>query len=108
MDYYEESIGLLSSVLGVDLAEKTRKRLYVWMRFACYKYFRENGVRVQSIADMFSVDHSNVVYGIKQMKEKLRHGDETAKGCEDVVGAHPAAFAYVLGQIPDSKKIVQI
>ena len=71
MDYYEESIGLLSSVLGVDLAEKTRKRLYVWMRFACYKYFRENGVRVQSIADMFSVDHSNVVYGIKQMKEKL-------------------------------------
>ena len=42
------------------------------------------------------------------MKEKLRHGDETAKGCEDAIGAHPAAFAYVLGQIPGSKKIVQI
>ena len=74
-----EVIGMLSSKLGVDITDKSRKRDVTTARFVAFYWLRKNGYTCMEVADMFGMHHSTVSYGVQEVDDFLSIGDKTVR-----------------------------
>ena len=70
-------IGMLSSKLGVDITDKSRKRGVTTARFVAFHWLRKNGYTCMEVADMFGMHHSTVSYGVMEVDDFISIGDKT-------------------------------
>lgn len=70
-------IGMLSSKLGVDITDKSRKRDVTTARFVAFYWLRKNGYTCMEVAEMFGMHHSTVSYGVQEVDDFLSIGDKT-------------------------------
>jgi hypothetical protein len=52
-----------------DLKKRCRKRKYIHKRIYFFYILREAGATLQEIADLFDMNHCNVIHGIRRFKE---------------------------------------
>ena len=72
----KDVIGMLSSKLGVDITDKSRKRGVTTARFVAFHWLRKNGYTCVEVADMFGMHHSTVSYGVQEVDDFLSIGDK--------------------------------
>jgi len=72
-----EVIGMLSSKLGVDITDKSRKRGVTTARFVAFHWLRKMGYTCVEVAEMFGMHHSTVSYGVQEIEDFLSIGDKT-------------------------------
>ena len=72
-------IGMLSSKLGVDITDKSRKRGVTTARFVAFYWLRKNGYTCMEVAEMFVMHHSTVSYGVAEVDDFLSIGDKMVK-----------------------------
>jgi len=72
-------IAMLSSKLGVDITDKSRKRDVTTARFVAFHWLRKNGYTCMEVAEMFGMHHSTVSYGVQEVDDFLSIGDKTVK-----------------------------
>ena len=73
----KEVIEMLSSKLGVDITDKSRKRGVTTARFVAFHWLRKMGYTCMEVADMFGMHHSTVSYGVMEVDDFLSIGDKT-------------------------------
>lgn len=73
----KEVIEMLSSKLGVDITDKSRKRGVTTARFVAFHWLREHGYTCMEVAEMFGMHHSTVSYGVMGVDDFLSIGDKT-------------------------------
>ena len=72
-------IAMLSSKLGVDITNKSRKRDVTTARFVAFYWLRKNGYTCMEAAEMFGMHHSTVSYGVQEIEDFLSIGDKTVR-----------------------------
>ena len=75
----KEVIRMLSSKLGVDITDKSRKRGVTTARFVAFHWLRKMGFTCMEVADMFGMHHSTVRYGVMEIEDFLSIGDKTVR-----------------------------
>lgn len=70
-------IEMLSSKLGVDITDKSRKRDVTTARFVAFYWLRKNGYTCVEVAEMFGMHHSTVSYGVQEIEDFLSICDKT-------------------------------
>ena len=75
----KDVIGMLSSKLGVDITDKSRKRDVTTARFVAFYWLRKNGYTCVEVAEMFGMHHSTVSYGVMEVEDFLSIGDKTVR-----------------------------
>ena len=75
----KDVIGMLSSKLGVDITDKSRKRDVTTARFVAFYWLRKNGYTCMEVAEMFGMHHSTVSYGVAEVDDFLSIGDKTVR-----------------------------
>ena len=75
----KDVIRMLSSKLGVDITDKSRKRDVTTARFVAFHWLRKNGYTCMEIAEMFGMHHSTVSYGVQEVDDFLSIGDKMVK-----------------------------
>ena len=74
-----EVIEMLSSKLGVDITDKSRKRGVTTARFVAFHWLRKMGFTCMEVAEMFGMHHSTVSYGVMEVDDFLSIGDKTVR-----------------------------
>jgi chromosomal replication initiation ATPase DnaA len=70
--------GAMAAKLNYPLQElKHRRRPYVWMLQNIMYSMRMRGCKLTAIADAMGRDHSDVIYGVKQVMKRLALNDAT-------------------------------
>ena len=69
-------IAMLSSKLGVDITDKSRRRGVTTARFVAFHWLRKNGYTCMEVAEMFGMHHSTVSYGVQEVDDFLSIGDK--------------------------------
>ena len=72
----KDVIGMLSSKLGVDITDKSRKRDITTARFVAFHWLRKHGYTCMEVAEMFGMHHSTVSYGVIVVDDFLSIGDK--------------------------------
>ena len=72
-------IAMLSSKLGVDITDKSRRRGVATARFVAFHWLRKNGYTCMEVAEMFGMHHSTVSYGVQEVDDFLSIGDKTVR-----------------------------
>lgn len=68
-----------SEIMLVNLKNKTRDPETVWARYAIWLYLmNECNAKLSEVSRHFGWHHSTILYGIKQMKQKLEIDDSLA------------------------------
>lgn len=68
-----------SEIMGIDLKSRARDRQTVWARYAVWLYLTEEcRARLTDISRLFGWNHSSIIYGVEQIKEKLQINDSLA------------------------------
>ena len=75
----KEVIEMLSSKLGVDITDKSRKSGVTTARFVAFHWLRKMGYTCMEVADMFGMHHSTVSYGVQEVDDFLSIGDKTVR-----------------------------
>jgi hypothetical protein len=76
-------ISIVSSIAGVDILEKTRRRPVVEARGVFYKIYKDiEGWSLADIGALFGKDHATVMHGISTI-EDLMSNDESLKTMYD-------------------------
>ena len=74
-----EVIRMLSSKLGVDITDKSRKRGVTTARFVAFHWLRKMGFTCMEVGEMFGMHHSTVSYGVQEVDDFLSIGDKTVR-----------------------------
>lgn len=78
-----------SRIMGIDLTARVRESRVVWARFAVWFYIIEDcGAKLSDVANHFGWNHSTIIHGINEIKDKLKIGDSLA--CEQVIRIYRA------------------
>ena len=69
------TVETISNNLGIDIRTRSRKRPYIQGRWIAFKALRSLGYTLQEIGDVFELDHSTVMHGLKQFDIEFRYSD---------------------------------
>ena len=75
-----------NKIFGFDILEKSRKRNFVWARYAVIYTLHKSGVKTHSLQNLFLMSNGGILRAVREFDRALSVGDELAVGLNARLG----------------------